>query len=32
MFGSLFILLLLPVLDLSRIRGSQFRPAMKIGL
>ena len=32
MFGSLLILLLLPILDLSRIRGSQFRPAMKIGL
>jgi len=32
MFGSLFILLLLPLLDLSRVRGSQFRPAMKIGL
>ena len=30
MFGSLLILLLLPILDLSRIRGSQFRPAMKI--
>ena len=32
MFGSLLILLLLPILDLSRIRGSQFRPAMKIAL
>jgi ubiquinol-cytochrome c reductase cytochrome b subunit len=32
MFGSLFILLLLPLLDFSRVRGSQFRPAMKIGL
>jgi len=32
MFSSLLILLLLPVLDLSRIRGSQFRPAMRIGL
>ena len=32
MFGSLFILLLLPLLDLSRIRGSQFRPAMRVGL
>ena len=32
MFGSLLILLLLPILDLSRIRGSQFRPAMRIGL
>src|SRR5215475_844314 len=32
MFGSLLILLLLPILDLSRIRGSQFRPAMKVAL
>ena len=32
MFGSLLILLLLPILDLSRIRGSQFRPIMKIAL
>ena len=32
MFGSLFILLLLPLLDLSRIRGSQFRPAMRVAL
>lgn len=30
MFGSLLILLLLPLTDLSRIRGSQFRPAMKL--
>ena len=30
MFGSLFILLILPLTDLSRIRGSQFRPAMKL--
>ena len=30
MFGSLFILLILPLTDLSRIRGSQFRPAMKV--
>ena len=30
MFGSLVILALLPLLDLSRIRGSQFRPAMKL--
>ncbi len=30
MFGSLLILLILPITDLSRIRGSQFRPAMKI--
>jgi len=32
MFGSLLILLILPLTDLSRIRGSQFRPAMKLGL
>ena len=32
MFGSLLILLILPVTDLSRIRGSQFRPLMKIAL
>ena len=32
MFGSLFILLLLPLLDMSRIRGSQFRPAMRVAL
>ena len=30
MFGSLLILLILPFTDLSRIRGSQFRPAMKL--
>jgi len=30
MFGSLLILLVLPFTDLSRIRGSQFRPAMKL--
>jgi ubiquinol-cytochrome c reductase cytochrome b subunit len=30
MFGSLFILLILPITDLSRIRGNQFRPAMKL--
>jgi ubiquinol-cytochrome c reductase cytochrome b subunit len=30
MFGSLFILLILPLTDLSRIRGNQFRPAMKL--
>ena len=30
MFGSLFILLVLPITDLSRIRGSQFRPAMRL--
>ena len=29
MFGSLLILLILPLTDLSRIRGSQFRPIMK---
>lgn len=29
MFGSLLILLILPLTDLSRIRGSSFRPAMK---
>ena len=30
MFGSLLILLVLPITDLSRIRGNQFRPTMKI--
>jgi len=30
MFGSLLILLVLPFTDLSRIRGAQFRPAMKL--
>jgi len=30
MFSSLFILLILPITDSSRIRGNQFRPAMKI--
>jgi len=30
MFGSLVILLILPVVDLSRVRGNQFRPAMKL--
>nr|YP_010991002.1 apocytochrome b [Pappia fissilis]WOX61275.1 apocytochrome b [Pappia fissilis] len=30
MFGSLLILLILPLTDLSRIRGSKFRPIMKI--
>jgi len=29
MFGSLLILLILPLTDLSRVRGNQFRPAMK---
>jgi ubiquinol-cytochrome c reductase cytochrome b subunit len=30
MFGSLLILLIVPFVDLSRIRGNQFRPIMKI--
>ena len=30
MFSSLLILLILPLTDLSRIRGSTFRPAMKL--
>jgi len=30
MFGSLLILLILPLTDLSRIRSNQFRPAMKL--
>jgi len=30
MFGSLLILLILPFTDLSRVRGSQFRPAMRL--
>jgi ubiquinol-cytochrome c reductase cytochrome b subunit len=30
MFGSLLILLVLPLTDVSRIRGCQFRPAMKL--
>jgi ubiquinol-cytochrome c reductase cytochrome b subunit len=30
MFGSLFILLLLPIIDLSRIRSNQFRPMNKL--
>jgi len=29
MFGSLLILLVLPITDVSRIRGMAFRPAMK---
>jgi len=29
MFGSLLILLVLPLTDVSRIRGMAFRPAMK---
>ena len=31
MFGSLLILLVLPITDISRIRGNQFRPLMKLG-
>ena len=30
MFGSLFILLILPLTDLARTRSNQFRPAMKL--
>ncbi len=30
MFGSLFILFILPLVDVSRIRGNQFRPAMRV--
>ena len=30
MFGSLLILLALPLLDTSRLRGNQFRPIMKL--
>ena len=30
MFGSFLILLILPYVDISRIRSNQFRPAMKI--
>lgn len=29
MLGSLLILLLMPILDTSRVRGSQFRPLMR---
>ena len=29
MFGALLIFLILPLTDISRIRGNQFRPAMK---
>jgi ubiquinol-cytochrome c reductase cytochrome b subunit len=29
MFGSLLILLVLPLTDLSRIRGNSFRPLMR---
>ena len=31
MFGSLLISLVLPITDISRIRGNQFRPLMKLG-
>jgi ubiquinol-cytochrome c reductase cytochrome b subunit len=30
MFGSLLILLILPLTDVSRIRGSAFRPFMRL--
>ena len=30
MFGSLLILLAMPLLDTSRVRGSAFRPLMKL--
>lgn len=30
MLASLLILLLMPILDTSRLRGSQFRPIMKV--
>jgi len=30
MFASLLILLVLPLTDLSRVRGSTFRPTMRI--
>lgn len=30
MFGSLLVLLILPLTDLSVIRGSQFRPLMRL--
>ena len=29
MFGSLLILLILPVVDVARTRGSQYRPIMR---
>jgi len=32
MFGSLLILLVLPLTDLSRVRGSQFRPLMRFNV
>lgn len=31
MFGSLLILLILPYVDLSRVRSAGFRPIFKIG-
>ena len=30
MFGSLLILLILPLTDIARTRSNQFRPAMKL--
>lgn len=30
MFGSIALLLLVPLLDLNRVRGSQFRPLMRL--
>jgi ubiquinol-cytochrome c reductase cytochrome b subunit len=30
MFGALLILLILPLTDLSRVRGNQFRPIMRM--
>ena len=30
MLGSLLILLILPITDISRIRGNKFRPLMKL--
>ena len=30
MFGSLLILLILPITDVARSRGSKFRPIMKL--
>lgn len=30
MLGSLLILLAMPILDTSRVRGSQFRPLMRV--
>jgi ubiquinol-cytochrome c reductase cytochrome b subunit len=32
MFGSLLILLVLPLTDLGRVRGSQFRPLMRFNV